>query len=81
MENPNPLRMIMIEASSSMIGITKAHMNKLLDCPQLISSGLGILRYLIILNALFDIFTVLYGLDHHFRVTKLVTCNKNCSHF
>jgi hypothetical protein len=44
MERQNRLHMIMIGASSSTIGTTKALMNKPLDCPPFLLSGLGSLR-------------------------------------
>ena len=40
----NHLPMIMIGASSLLIGTTKVLMNKPLDCPPFLSSGLGSLR-------------------------------------
>ena len=40
----NHLPMIMIGASSLLIGTTKALMNKPQDCPPFLSSGLGSLR-------------------------------------
>ena len=45
MEFQDHLPMIMIGASSLMIGTTKAFLNKLLDCPPFPLFGLGSLRY------------------------------------